>query len=575
MFVLEKYICLFLLAAIPLLYFPATHNPVLIKSLMIALTISVWVFFEMTRQKPSLKMYLNSAVMVLLLWLAVNFISLGLSDAAYINYLYLGEMLSMAGAFCLFQSGAASLSSSILLRVVNAAGFLVMAWGLMQFFKGYYKPVSSFGNPNYFGAFLITIWPLMILQWRQGKGWGRLLAFVNIVLFVFMIYYIHSLGMILSVVLSVFLLIWLYCPDIRKRLIFSLFAALACVVILAIPAVNNQFLHHVSSDIRPSIWKGVWRLILAHPWLGCGPGNFQIFYPEFRLPEYFTHPLSVDNTDHAHCEALEIIAETGFIGFAVFIFFLCAVFFRALKNFKRLDSFQRQLSASLLMGAALLIFENFFDVNLRHASSKFMLWSFLGLVSGLGGTEKMADTGISDQSRVRLITVSAVLAVILYFGNVRIFWADILFKQGIRARNENNYEKAVQQYRRALKIDPYHIEARYRLAFLYGSSGYLDKGVTEYMNVIKLAPYFASVHGNLAVLHSKADNLKLSENHYRIQIRLNPYNPETFCGLASILLRENRIEEAVVLLRHALILKPSHPFAGQMLKELREVSRNR
>jgi tetratricopeptide (TPR) repeat protein len=388
-----------------------------------------------------------------------------------------------------------------------------------------------------------------------------------------MAYYIHSLGMMLSLVLSVFFLIWLYSKDVRKRFVFLLASVLAFICILQVPSVNNQFLHHISSDIRPLIWRGVGRMILTHPWLGYGPGNFQIFYPEYRLQEYFTHPLSVDNTDHAHCEALEIAAETGIIGFAVFFIFLCTVFLKVLKNFKNLDISQQYLAGSLLMGAALLLFENLFDVNLRHTSSKFMLWSFLGLAVGLGGGEKSGHVEIYSPSYAKLISTAAVFITVFYFCFIRLFCADILFKQGIQARNENNYDAAIRWYRQAVRLDPYHIEARYRLAFLYGLSGYIERGVDEYTNVIKLAPYFASVHNNLAILYSKKDDLKLSEYHYRIQARLNPYNPETLCGLASVLLRQNKMEEAVLFLRKALILKPRHPFATQALKELKSSSK--
>lgn len=569
MHVLEKYFCLFLLTIVPVLYLPITHNPVLIKSIVIAITACIWLILKIGGKENFSFRTFDISEVLLGLWLLINFLSLGTVHSEYINYLYLGEMIVMAAVYYLFKSACRELSLMQILRIVNISGLFVMLWGGLQFFQGRYKPISTFGNPNYFGAFLVSIWPLILLYLKEGRAWDKLTSLINTALFCFMTCYIRSLGMILSVILSVYLLIWLYCKNIQKKLILLFFAALVPCFILQIPAVHEKLLHHISVDIRPSIWQGVGKMIQTHPLLGFGAGRFQIFYPQYRIPEYFTHPLSVDNTDHAHCEPLEVLAETGMIGFACISGFLILTFMQIFGNFKNLNEKQQYFAGSLMIGISLLLFENLFDVNLRYAASKFILWSFLGLAAGLSFRNPSAKDQPREPLYFRLAAISGVMMVFLYFCFMRPFLGDVFFKQGIRARNVNNYASAVEYYRQACNIDPYHIEARYRLAFLYGSSGYVERGIEEYLEVLKMAPFFASTHNNLAILYSKSENLKQSEYHYRIQLQLNPYNAETLCGLASILLRQNRKDEAVLLLRKAVIIKPDHEFAISILKDIK------
>jgi putative inorganic carbon (HCO3(-)) transporter len=49
------------------------------------------------------------------------------------------------------------------------------------------------------------------------------------------------------------------------------------------------------------------------PWLGIGPGNYSVVYGNFNLP-LWTEPLG-----HAHNLYINILAETGLIGFAAFV----------------------------------------------------------------------------------------------------------------------------------------------------------------------------------------------------------------------------------------------------------------
>ncbi|MEM8594754.1 MAG: O-antigen ligase family protein, partial [Pseudomonadota bacterium] len=67
-----------------------------------------------------------------------------------------------------------------------------------------------------------------------------------------------------------------------------------------------------SFDTRKKIWSGTWDVIKSAPLMGVGMGNFYSAYPE-----HYLH--NTESIRRAHNDYLEMIAEIGIIGFAVFL----------------------------------------------------------------------------------------------------------------------------------------------------------------------------------------------------------------------------------------------------------------
>jgi hypothetical protein len=66
---------------------------------------------------------------------------------------------------------------------------------------------------------------------------------------------------------------------------------------------------------RVAHWVAALRMWEQAPWLGVGPGNYAINYPEVRLPRW------EESLGHAHNVYLNTLSETGLIGLATFLLF--------------------------------------------------------------------------------------------------------------------------------------------------------------------------------------------------------------------------------------------------------------
>jgi putative inorganic carbon (HCO3(-)) transporter len=64
---------------------------------------------------------------------------------------------------------------------------------------------------------------------------------------------------------------------------------------------------------RVAHWVAALRMWEGAPWLGVGPGNYAVAYPDVRLPRW------EDALGHAHNVYLNVLAESGLIGFVGYI----------------------------------------------------------------------------------------------------------------------------------------------------------------------------------------------------------------------------------------------------------------
>ncbi|MCE5268945.1 MAG: O-antigen ligase family protein [Planctomycetaceae bacterium] len=104
------------------------------------------------------------------------------------------------------------------------------------------------------------------------------------------------------------LLIWFLA---RRRLRLS-WKGVAVVVLLSAVGIAAGSRYHArlaqaskSLGYRTQYWRSTVRMIADHPWLGCGPGNFQTDYTRYKLPE------ASEEVSDPHNFLLEVWATAG------------------------------------------------------------------------------------------------------------------------------------------------------------------------------------------------------------------------------------------------------------------------
>jgi O-antigen ligase len=86
--------------------------------------------------------------------------------------------------------------------------------------------------------------------------------------------------------------------------------------------ILRKFSYVETLSLRIPLWTAAWKMFLAAPWLGHGPGMFSVLYEGYlngtRFPEWVLL-LPALHAPWAHSLYLELLAERGFTGFVSFV----------------------------------------------------------------------------------------------------------------------------------------------------------------------------------------------------------------------------------------------------------------
>lgn len=292
------------------------------------------------------------------------------------------------------------------------AAWVAVGYGMLQFvdnrwfppgvgkgidpfvWRGAFGPrvFSTYGNPNFYGDFLVIVFPILLTQFLKSRRWS-LVPLMGMLLINLMATGTKGAWLGFAMVCALFgVVAWVYYKDHidRKWLVRILGVAAAGALGLIVYTAKDLETRIVSINFRLFTWEATWEMIRTQPFLGSGVGSFPPLYPAFRRPPIF-HIEGKHNTetDHAEDEYLEELMDNGILGFGVFLWL---IFSTLTIGFRSLGQLTTTLAlkdgrppprafdlTGLLVSFSGMLAHNFFDVSLRFVSSGV----YLGLLSGL------------------------------------------------------------------------------------------------------------------------------------------------------------------------------------------------
>ncbi len=192
---------------------------------------------------------------------------------------------------------------------------------------------ATFVHPNAFAGYLALLFPVAVgwslaarrqqgWSWQTGLSWGAALL-VGTALWL-----THSRGALLAIcgigvafaLVSGFAFWW-------KHKLWVLAALLAggsslILVLRSEWASAGLGKNPQTMAYRLDYWQATWHMILDHPWLGVGPGNFGRLYPKYMLPTAF------EKVSDPHNWLLEIWVTCGGLALVALLTALGAFFWR-------------------------------------------------------------------------------------------------------------------------------------------------------------------------------------------------------------------------------------------------------
>lgn len=401
--------------------------------------------------------------------------------------------------------------------------FCICLYSIVQYFCGDLV-IGTLGNPNFLASHIgisipVCIGILLYLINKNNRN-----SFLKIILCMF-ITAVFFVALFLTCARGAWLGIFasLVCftvigwaPRNKRALIIASLVFL--IILLGCTSWGIKFLtEQFRGDVRVPIWKATINMIAEKPLLGWGKGAYFIFYPQYRLQEYWSVRCPTDLTIHAHNEYLQICAETGIAGLFIFMAMIYFVLRSGIEKFDETKHPGRYLLLGIISAIIGLLTHNLVCNNLQMPSSGIYLWLMLGFVMSCGKSNVYVP-GIN-----RYFGYSLFILVLIIFGNLffKQIAAQYYFKKGIRYRQKENWQDAIKGYNKALILNPWDVEMHYRTAYAYSMAGDDDKAIEEYKKVISLAPLYGMAHRNLGIIYMKKDKYNEAVKSFSRQLCIN------------------------------------------------------
>jgi putative inorganic carbon (HCO3(-)) transporter len=255
---------------------------------------------------------------------------------------------------------------SKILIISGFAGLVVSAIGLFQYWftRGpfsfridayHLRAYATFGHPNAFGSYMIGLIPLLVgcYNFNEKNRW-KIAILGCLFIFSLSLYASYSRGSWVGLVIGIGVMLFIARKYlVKKSLLLPLFTILLAAVLILGDTYYPSLMKPkpVSKPIIGDFWResrfsNLQRFLLAksalamtidHPLVGVGPGNYSVLLSQYASKELMesiqwdydpktnkAFANSNKKVDIVHNMFLQIFAETGLIGLALFLWLLYA-----------------------------------------------------------------------------------------------------------------------------------------------------------------------------------------------------------------------------------------------------------
>ena len=144
------------------------------------------------------------------------------------------------------------------------------------------------------------------------------------------------------------------------------------------------------------------------------------------------------------------------------------------------------------------------------------------------------------------------------------------FALALRFQNLGDFARGREHYLTVLAGDEFNVAARNNLGLLYHGRGMASEAIEQFRRAIQINPRYAKARSNLAVVLTSAGRLAEARAELRAALEIDPRNADLLVNLALVEKADRHSEEAVELLLQAVGRSPVHAAAHYNLAVLYE-----
>lgn len=303
----------------------------------IALT-AVLTIVRVTRKLPSIIIYINYLIPVAVFFIALIslvIISPDIHVAVERFWRFAYGMFPFIATLAFIKDKWQLKQLAILLMIsVTVADF----YAIWQGMHGDYRASAFFKHPMDLAGILVQFLPMLVLIALDNNFHDHRKYIVTALLIGSVVaLYNGTRGLWIALGIVIPMTAFMYLKDTKKKLIYVSVGLIAVGILMySVPPFNARMAtvadkSYQSNSERILMWNSAWKMFNDNPIAGVGLGQ----YAEKYQTEYISPEAKERGQGHAHNNFLQLLAETGLIGFLSFCFMFGAIIFNTLKDWRK------------------------------------------------------------------------------------------------------------------------------------------------------------------------------------------------------------------------------------------------
>ena len=139
--------------------------------------------------------------------------------------------------------------------------------------------------------------------------------------------------------------------------------------------------------------------------------------------------------------------------------------------------------------------------------------------------------------------------------------SNAFFNRGLSYKNKGQYDRAIEDYDQAIKLNPHYTDAFNNRGVAYKNKGQYDRAIQDYDQAIKLNPNFVFAFSNRGVAYGKKGQYDRAIEDYDQAIKLNPNYAESFNNRGIAYTDKGQYDRAIQDFDQAIKLNPNYALA--------------
>ncbi|GEM_PF-1498387 len=392
--------------------------------------------------------------------------------------------------------------------------------------------ISTLGNANYFGGFLVILIPIVLARLLAEKKTSSKIEFVTLLgVLLFVLLKTETRSSWIAGIVGILIVLFLAIEN-KKIKWGGIGIVIVGVIVIAfmfpetvMKRLTGMFEMdaHSSFTRRLYFYEGAWKAFLASPVIGNGLGNFILFLPKFRSPDYWIYQ-SEDIVPHAHNEFLEIGSESGGIAILVYLSIFVALIIFLIKKIRSADSSEKYLLAGYVAAIIGVLADNVISMNLRTVPVAVLFWVIIGMTqryqTSFVVSKQIHIPSFMKYARWGVIVFIALGFTWTVFRSYEVYISEKNVLRGNIFAWNNEEVHSSEKYIEAISANPSNTFIEYYLAGSYYKQERYAEALQHITTVLKAYPYTPKAHLIAAISSLELNDIEGAIGHIQQELAI-------------------------------------------------------